>query len=306
MDPVARGIAALHAAGITVVDHHGWGATVDYPAMARRPIDPTRGQRFVHWLGTPTTDAAVRGGFDAVAAALRSAERYHLSLGWAGLAYDLAVDNAGRAWQIRGDAQSAATSGDVDMDGIPNNVEGDAILFVVGAGQQASPAALDTAALFLDAHGAGPVHPHHDARGTATSCPGPQLSSWATDYRRTVVGTRHYDAAVVGANAVDVENGRSLAQWLRLGLIDIDERQPLDHPDRYVALAHPRDRVTITHAILVGAAAGKDDHGLWRAPRRHFERVTIVAGADRDATALEVAELIHSLPRRQPGDPVTI
>lgn len=183
MDPVARGIAALYAASIPVVTPAGWGAQVDYAAMARRPVDREDGQRFIHWVGPSTSSAAAAGNRDAEAAALRSAERYHLGLGWAGLAYDVSFGNSGTCYLVRGDAQSAATSGDVDMDGIPNNVEGDALLFIVGAGQTVTRKALTAARVFLGAHGRGPVIPHHGARGTSTECPGPQLTEFARTYR---------------------------------------------------------------------------------------------------------------------------
>lgn len=276
MDPVARGVAACRRAGIVVVPPEGWGAAANYAAMSRRPVPEHGGQGFVHWVGPATSSAAARGVPSAIAAALRSAERYHLSKKWAGLAYDVASGNDGALYLIRGDARSAATSGDVDMDGIPNNVEGDAMLFVIGSGQEPSPAALRTATIFWRGHrGPDRLTPHRDARGTTTTCPGATLSRWAREFRMET-DTMDADLVILYHPTVGV-------------------------PDATAALAVASLRPDLTIAPVCNAA------GAASALAAGIRTVAVgragdmlagdedLAGADRIGTADQLIELVRAL-----------
>lgn len=159
-----------------------WGARIDYDAWPHRPIR----QVFIHWLGSAAPAQAARGDLDAEAALLRSVERHHVNVkGWRGIAYDWAIGQSGVLYRLRGHGMSGGTSGDVDRDGLANNVEGDAVCVLIGEGQEASGLALHTLARVL--YALDPVEgvwPHRDARGTATACPGDQLTRWTRSYRR--------------------------------------------------------------------------------------------------------------------------
>lgn len=170
----------------TEVSPAEWGAAKPYD----RWTDRHRYVRelYLHWGGNPVRAAAAAGDVAAEKAQLRSWESYHVNtLGWRGLAYDYAIGNSGTLYRIRGRARSGATSGDRDRDAVPNNLEGDAVVFIVGQGQTVSPAALATFAAFEATHPhPDGVYGHREARGTSTSCPGPQLLAVARDVRAGV------------------------------------------------------------------------------------------------------------------------
>lgn len=132
----------------------------------------------VHWPGSRTSTFANPTMAETIARLL-SWERFHTDpppdgKGWRGLAYDYAIDLAGRAFRIRGTGQSGATSGDYDEDGVPNNRETDAVLLVLGASDVPSDDMLATFAALVDQLGGprGYIIGHRQARGTVTPCPG--------------------------------------------------------------------------------------------------------------------------------------
>src|SRR5687768_9820658 len=64
-----------------------------------------------HW---PAMTKPIRG-FANIAAALRGWQAYHMGKGWSDIAYQVAVDQEGNRWNLRGlDTQSAA-NGDEDV-----------------------------------------------------------------------------------------------------------------------------------------------------------------------------------------------
>lgn len=164
----------------------GWGAEVDYDSKEWTPWDPDK--FVVHWGGTPVSTSAADGDTSGEEAQLRSWENYHKnSLGWLGIAYNWAIGNSGTLYRLRGDNRAGATSGDYEPDGIPENHEAVAVVFIVGTGQTATTKALDT---FRGMYAAVPelddVIGHKDVfaksgSGKNTSCPGGQLHAWVTE-----------------------------------------------------------------------------------------------------------------------------
>lgn len=147
------------------------GLRYDYASM--RGEDVLNPEMWVgHWPGGSRT---FTGRLDESCAALKGYEDYHLSKGWRGVAYDYAADMAGRRYLLRGTGQSAATSGDFDEDGVPNNRESDAVLFLIGPGQVPSTPMKEAFAWFLNWNARKTVIGHMEAKGTQTSCPGPQV-----------------------------------------------------------------------------------------------------------------------------------
>lgn len=177
-----RVLPALDDAGIDYDLPSDWGAEIDYTEWSH---DQSDDNVFVHWGGSQVRETAEGGNVQAERATLRDWEHYHVHRkGWRGIAYDLAIGNSGRVYVCRGNARSAATSGDMDEDGIPNNAESDAVVLLVGQGQEASPAALASLKVVCDAaRPTNGVYGHADAAGTRTACPGPQLRQWVADYR---------------------------------------------------------------------------------------------------------------------------
>ena len=153
-----------------------WGAQVDYLAHDWTPwaADKT----VVHYGGN-----AVTGAYDGPArerTVLRIYEQSHLSRGWRGIAYAYAIGMSGTLYVLRGEQASGATSGDYEGDGIPENHEARAVLFIMGGDQIPTPEALDT---FRKLYALTPVDQqetvigHRDVKGT-TRCPGPFLLDW--------------------------------------------------------------------------------------------------------------------------------
>ncbi len=162
-----------------------WGAAVDYDTKAWRPWVPDKW--VLHWGGTPVSSGAAAGDTAAERAQLRSWENYHKNtLGWLGIAYNWAIGNSGTLYRLRGDNRSGATAGDAEPDGIPENHEAVAIVFIVGSGQTVSTAALGTfRGMYRDVPELATVTGHKfvaagPGYGTATTCPGPQLSEFIT------------------------------------------------------------------------------------------------------------------------------
>lgn len=113
---------------------------------------------------------------DAEMAVLRIYEQSHLSRGWRAIGYNYAVGQSGKKYRLRGENPSGATSGDYEHDGIPENAEGKAILWIGGGDQIPTPWALDA---ITEIYRDEPmlVIGHRDVKGT-TSCPGSFLLDW--------------------------------------------------------------------------------------------------------------------------------
>ena len=125
----------------------------------------------IHWPGTssrtPITSQA------AVASALRGWQAYHMDTkGWSDIAYQVAVDQAGRAWTLRGLRTQSGANGNNEL-----NEEYGAILLVLIAGEQPSAAMKATVrgviADFRKIYPKGTlIVPHSKVRPAGTDCPG--------------------------------------------------------------------------------------------------------------------------------------
>lgn len=145
-----------------------WGARV---AAKAEPLDGTQVVGLaVHW---PAMKTPLRG-VAAVSAGLRSWQAFHMdNKGWRDIAYQVAVDQDGNRYTLRGlDGQSAA-NGDEDV-----NRRYGAVLAVLAPGEQPTDAMLaelrnvvrDHRALFPRSTA---VVGHSDVRPEPTACPGP-------------------------------------------------------------------------------------------------------------------------------------
>ncbi len=160
-----------------------WGARINYDTKVWRPWQPDK--YVIHWGGSPggTYGDAVKGNVADEMEQLRRWEAFHIDVrGWLGIAYNRAIGNSGTLYRLRGDNRSGATSGDYESDGIPENHEGDAYLFILGEGNEPSDKALTT---FTAVYAANPrpVIGHRDVflnsgTGTNTVCPGMTLWNW--------------------------------------------------------------------------------------------------------------------------------
>lgn len=164
------------------VSPSAWGAIVDYDSKNWTPWMPDK--YVIHWGGDPVRSDAASGNVEGEKAQLRSWENFHINgRGWLGIAYNWAIGNSGTLYRLRGDNRAGATRGDYEFDGIPENHEAVAVVFIIGDGQSPSEAALATFQHIWHTEPLEPVIGHRDVfeegkGGTKTQCPGNELAAW--------------------------------------------------------------------------------------------------------------------------------
>ena len=148
-----------------------WGARAPAPGPGSLVASRVLGV-VMHWPGTGST--SVIHSQAAVASALRGWQAYHMDQrGWSDIAYQVAVDQAGRAWTLRGLRTQSGANGDQDL-----NQKYGAILLVLVTGEQPSAAMKATVrgvvADFRRLYPRGTaIRPHSAVRPDPTDCPGP-------------------------------------------------------------------------------------------------------------------------------------
>ena len=123
----------------------------------------------IHYGGNASFGATVPGDPVAEMRALRVYEQSHLSRGWRAIAYNYAVGNSGLVYRLRGENPSGATSGDYEGDGVPENAEARAVLWIGGLGQEPTVEAYVAMAQLINCEPML-VIAHSDVK--ATGCPG--------------------------------------------------------------------------------------------------------------------------------------
>ena len=132
----------------------------------------------LHWPGMGNRRLFAQAD---VARALRGWQDYHMDptpkgRGWSDIAYQVAVDQAGRVWTLRGLTTRSGANGDEDA-----NAAYGAILLVLGTGETPTGALINsTRAVIADFRRLYPkataIKPHSWVRthytGTGTDCPG--------------------------------------------------------------------------------------------------------------------------------------
>jgi hypothetical protein len=148
-----------------------WGARAPGPGPGSLVASRVLGV-VIHWPGTGST--SVIHSQAAVASALRGWQAYHMDQrGWSDIAYQVAVDQAGRAWTLRGLRTQSGANGDQDV-----NQKYGAILLVLATGEQPTAAMKATVrgvvADFRRLYPRGTaIRPHSAVRPDPTDCPGP-------------------------------------------------------------------------------------------------------------------------------------
>lgn len=156
---------------VTYLPRSAWGARAPRSGPGKLTASRVRGVG-IHWPGTksskPITSAA------AVASALRGWQDFHMDdRKWSDIAYQVAIDQAGRAWILRGLATQSGANGNNQL-----NEEYGAILLVLVQGEEPSAAMLATArGVIADFRRLFPrgtaIVPHSAIRPDGTDCPGP-------------------------------------------------------------------------------------------------------------------------------------
>lgn len=130
----------------------------------------------LHWPGmAKPIDATGAVGQRRVCSALRGWQAYHMDVrGWSDIAYQSAVDQAGRKYTLRGQNIQSGANGNQDV-----NVRYGAILLVLAPGEKPSPAMVATVkevgGEFCRRFTGARKKPygHRDVRPAGTDCPGP-------------------------------------------------------------------------------------------------------------------------------------
>jgi len=154
---------------VTYLPRSAWGARAPKSGPGSLTIDRVEGIA-VHWPGTSSSKPI---GRDFVASALRGWQDYHMDVrGWSDIAYQVAVDQWGRAWTLRGLRTQSGANGNTDV-----NERYGAILLVLVTGEQPTDAMKVTVReVVADFRGIYPngtaIRPHSAVRPSSTDCPG--------------------------------------------------------------------------------------------------------------------------------------
>lgn len=158
---------------MTTYSRADWGAR---PAKSGPgPLDPAQVEGVaLHWPAM----ASALGSVPAVMAALRSWQAYHMDTkGWSDIAYQVAVDQAGNRYDLRGLHTQSGANGDSDV-----NERFGAVLLVLAAGEEPTGAMVAETAAVIDDHErlfprSRRVVGHSQIRPGGTTCPGPAVMS---------------------------------------------------------------------------------------------------------------------------------
>lgn len=148
-----------------------WGARPANGGPGSLTVSRVKGVA-IHWPGT-SSKTSIRTKA-AVASALRGWQAYHMdSRGWSDIAYQVAVDQEGRVWTLRGLRTQSGANGNNDL-----NEDYGAILLVLIAGEQPTAAMkASVRAVIADFRKLYPngtrTVPHSAIRPDGTDCPGP-------------------------------------------------------------------------------------------------------------------------------------
>ena len=161
------------------IDQAGWGAQevfADGALSGKWEVD----KWVIHWGGNASLGAREPWSREIEMKALRIYEQSHLSLGWRAIAYNYAVGQTGTTYRLRGENPAGATSGDYEPDGIRENAEARAILWIGGKGQTPSQAAYDSVRKLI-ASDPWMLIAHSDVKGD-TECPGDDWRAYVRSF----------------------------------------------------------------------------------------------------------------------------
>ncbi len=155
-----------------------------YPSGATMLVESEVEGIALHWPGSGGSISADRS---AVIGLLRGELAFHTrpvsqgGRGWSDIAYNVAVDQAGRVWDLRGITRRSAANGDTDV-----NRRFVAVTCLVGAKDVPTPALLQAvrdirAKVRARFPQAPKVVPHSAIRPDPTDCPGDRLRAHITD-----------------------------------------------------------------------------------------------------------------------------
>ena len=164
---------------VTYLSRDAWGARPPKAGPGELVASRVDGV-VIHWPGTSSPNPIT--SMAGVASALRGWQAFHMNpepqgRGWSDIAYQVAVDQAGRAWMLRGFRIQSGANGNEEL-----NQRYGAILLILVKGEEPS-AAMKATVRELVGHfrkiypGATAVLPHSQVRPDGTDCPGPAAAA---------------------------------------------------------------------------------------------------------------------------------
>lgn len=156
---------------MTIYSRAEWGARTAHGGPG--PLDPNRvvGLAF-HW---PAMKSPVRG-FANVAKALRGWQAFHMDdNNWSDIAYQVAVDQDGNEYELRGLRTQSGANGDDDV-----NERFGAVLLILAPGEKPSPEMIGQVRNIVARHReffpkSKALVGHGDIRPGGSECPGPAV-----------------------------------------------------------------------------------------------------------------------------------
>lgn len=156
---------------MTIYSRAEWGARTAHGGPG--PLNPDRvvGLAF-HW---PAMSKPIRGTAN-VARALRGWQAYHMDTnGWSDIAYQVAVDQDGNEYELRGLRTTSGANGNGDV-----NARYGAVLLVLAPGEKPSPEMIGQVRNIVARHReffpkSRALVGHGDIRPGGTECPGPAV-----------------------------------------------------------------------------------------------------------------------------------
>jgi hypothetical protein len=155
-------------------DQAGWGSRRVYQDGALKPFAPDK--VIVHWGG----NGREARGIAEEMRFLRSWQSWHIyGRGWVDIAYAFGVGNTGSSYRLRGYNRSGAQSGDYEGDGIKENHEAIAIIWIGGKAGVISPAAFTTMNRLVAEAGFDTLIGHREVTPSKwRDCPGDTWLAW--------------------------------------------------------------------------------------------------------------------------------
>lgn len=155
---------------MTMYNRKAWGARAPRARYRLNPLEVDGVA--LHWpaITSPRVNVA------QVKASLRAWQRYHMEThGWSDIAYQIAIDNRGNWYQLRGLRHRSGANGDTDV-----NLRYGAFLLVLAEGEKPSPELIATVRNRIERFrhifpNGTQIVGHQDVRPDPTSCPGPQV-----------------------------------------------------------------------------------------------------------------------------------
>lgn len=165
---------------VTYLPRSAWGARASRGGVAL--VASNVDGEALHWPGmAKPINATGAAGQARVASALRGWQNYHMDeRGWSDIAYQIAIDQAGRAWTLRGLNIRSGANGDADV-----NRRFGAFLLVLAPGEKPTAAMIATTKGVISdfrkrfpkarikPYGHQDVRPRNSDGDKTTDCPGP-------------------------------------------------------------------------------------------------------------------------------------